>query len=100
HRSLPRNRDAAMERLQALITAAATLPRRRIATAPTRASRERRLSDKAHKGRVKATRGTSSRDEGTRRPLTTTAGLHHGGRSRRWPDCTRAAAQDDGRVAT
>lgn len=62
HRSLPRNRAAALERLRALIDAAATLPRKRVATAPTRASRERRLADKVHKGRLKATRG-SSRDE-------------------------------------
>lgn len=57
HRSLPRNRAAALERLRELIDAAALLPRRRIATAPTRASRERRLADKARKGQVKATRG-------------------------------------------
>ena len=63
HRSLPRNRAAALERLHALLTAAATLPRRRIATAPTRASRERRLADKGHKGRVKATRGSPHHDE-------------------------------------
>ena len=62
HRSLPRNRAAAIERLRALIDAAATIPRRRIATAPTRASRERRLADKTRKGQVKAARG-SSRDE-------------------------------------
>jgi len=62
HRSLPRNRAAAIERLRALIDAAATLPRKRVATAPTRASRERRLADKVHKGRIKSTRG-SPRDE-------------------------------------
>jgi len=62
HRSLPRNRAAALERLRALIDAAATIPRRRIATAPTRASRERRLADKTRKGQVKATRG-STRDD-------------------------------------
>ena len=56
HRSLPRNRAAALERLQALLDAAATLPRRRIATAPTRASRERRLQDKARRGAIKAAR--------------------------------------------
>jgi ribosome-associated protein len=59
HRSLPRNRSAALERLHALIDDAATIPRRRIATAPTRASRERRLAEKVHKGRIKATRGSS-----------------------------------------
>ncbi|HEY6511706.1 MAG TPA: alternative ribosome rescue aminoacyl-tRNA hydrolase ArfB [Burkholderiaceae bacterium] len=62
HRSLPRNRAAAVERLRALIDAAATLPRKRVATAPTRASRERRLADKVHKGRLKSARG-SPRDE-------------------------------------
>ena len=62
HRSLPRNRAAAIERLRALIDAAATLPRKRVATAPTRASRERRLADKVHKGRLKSARG-SRRDE-------------------------------------
>jgi ribosome-associated protein len=58
HRSLPRNRAAALERLMALIDAAATLPRKRVATAPTRASRERRLADKVHKGRLKSARGS------------------------------------------
>ena len=62
HRSLPRNRAAAVERLRALVNAAATLPRKRVATAPTRASRERRLADKVHKGRLKSARG-SPRDE-------------------------------------
>jgi ribosome-associated protein len=62
HRSLPRNRAAAVERLRALVGAAATLPRKRVATAPTRASRERRLADKVHKGRLKSARG-SPRDE-------------------------------------
>src|SRR4051794_29472360 len=62
HRSQPRNRAAALQRLLALIDAAATLPRKRVATQPTRASRERRLTEKVHKGRIKATRGTP-RDE-------------------------------------
>jgi ribosome-associated protein len=56
HRSLPRNRAAALERLRKLIDAAALLPRRRIATAPTRASKERRLQDKAKRGAIKAAR--------------------------------------------
>src|SRR5262245_48363439 len=62
HRSLRRNQAAPLARLRALIDAAATLPRKRIATAPTRASRERRIADKVHKGQLKATRG-SRRDE-------------------------------------
>jgi ribosome-associated protein len=57
HRSLPRNRAAAIERLRMLIDAAATIPRRRIATAPTRAAREKRLETKAKKGATKAARG-------------------------------------------
>jgi ribosome-associated protein len=57
HRSQPRNRDAAIERLRELLDAAATIPRRRIATAPTRASRERRLETKTKKGAIKAARG-------------------------------------------
>jgi ribosome-associated protein len=57
HRSQPRNRAAAIERLQDLLDAAAQLPRRRVATKPTRASRERRLTEKTHKGSIKATRG-------------------------------------------
>ena len=56
HRSLPRNRAAAMQRLLDLIDAAAELPRRRIATAPTRASKERRLNDKTRRGVLKSTR--------------------------------------------
>jgi ribosome-associated protein len=40
-----------------LIDAAATIPRRRIATAPTRAAREKRLETKAKKGATKAARG-------------------------------------------
>lgn len=57
HRTQARNRAAALERLRALLDAAATIPRRRIATAPTRAARERRLTDKIHKGSIKAARG-------------------------------------------
>ena len=62
HRSLPRNRAAALQRLLALIDAAATLPRKRVATEPTRSSRERRLAEKVHKGRIKAARGTPRDD--------------------------------------
>lgn len=63
HRSLPRNRAAALDRLHALIAAAATLPRRRVASAPTPASRERRLDDKGRKSRLKSTRAAPQRDE-------------------------------------
>jgi ribosome-associated protein len=56
-RSLPRNRAAALARLQEMVDAAARRPRRRVATLPTRASRERRLAEKARTGSIKAARG-------------------------------------------
>ena len=46
-RSQGRNRDLLLERFQALVRDAATLPRPRRATRPTRGSVERRLSAKA-----------------------------------------------------
>ena len=55
-RSLPRNKAAALARLQALVDAAAHVPRRRIATLPTRAARERRLRIKALRGAIKSGR--------------------------------------------
>ncbi|MFO1294223.1 MAG: alternative ribosome rescue aminoacyl-tRNA hydrolase ArfB [Rubrivivax sp.] len=55
-RSLPRNKAAALARLQAMVDAAALPPRRRIATAPTRAARERRLEAKAARGAIKSGR--------------------------------------------
>jgi ribosome-associated protein len=57
HRSLERNREDALARLRALIAAAATTPRARRATRATRGSRQRRLSGKILRGRVKRLRG-------------------------------------------
>jgi ribosome-associated protein len=57
HRSQPMNKGQALLRLRELIDAAATLPRKRVATKPTRAARERRLQGKAHKSTIKAGRG-------------------------------------------
>ena len=56
-RSLERNRADALARLQALIDAAATVPRVRRATRPTLGSQRRRLDAKAGRGQVKALRG-------------------------------------------
>ncbi|MEO7244952.1 MAG: alternative ribosome rescue aminoacyl-tRNA hydrolase ArfB [Rubrivivax sp.] len=58
HRSLPLNRAAALERLQALVDRAAHVPTLRRATRPTKASQRRRLESKAARGAVKAQRGT------------------------------------------
>ncbi|MEK8030493.1 alternative ribosome rescue aminoacyl-tRNA hydrolase ArfB [Ideonella sp. DXS29W] len=57
HRSLPLNRAEALSRLQALVDAAAHVPKTRRATRPTRGSQQRRLSGKALRGAVKAGRG-------------------------------------------
>jgi ribosome-associated protein len=56
HRSLKRNREAALLRLVELIRKAATPPRPRRPTKPTRASKERRLASKLQRSRVKSAR--------------------------------------------
>ena len=52
-RSQERNRQDARQRLIDLIRAAATTQRRRIATRPTKASKERRLKAKSQRSKVK-----------------------------------------------
>ena len=56
HRSLELNRADALARLQALVDAAAYVPRARRPTRPTRASRKRRLEGKRHRSVVKQLR--------------------------------------------
>jgi len=56
YRSQDRNRADALERLRNLVDAAATLPRPRVPTKPTRSSQRRRVDDKVKRGRVKAER--------------------------------------------
>jgi ribosome-associated protein len=56
-RSLERNREDALARLQALVDAAAEVAPVRKATRPTLGSRRRRLDAKARSGQVKALRG-------------------------------------------
>jgi ribosome-associated protein len=60
HRSLEKNRAEAIERLRELVAAAATVPRPRRATRPTRASQRRRVDEKVKRGQVKALRGKVS----------------------------------------
>jgi ribosome-associated protein len=55
-RSQLRNRELATERLVAALRDALRVPRRRVPTAPTAASRERRLEDKRRRGEVKRLR--------------------------------------------
>jgi ribosome-associated protein len=59
YRSLPMNREAALQRLLELLDQAAHVPATRRATRPTRASVERRLQSKARDARVKAMRRSS-----------------------------------------
>jgi ribosome-associated protein len=62
-RSQWRNREDVLDRLVAMLTQALRRPRRRIATAPTRTSIERRLEGKKKAGRTKQGRGRVSSDE-------------------------------------
>jgi ribosome-associated protein len=57
HRSLEMNRAEAIARLNALVVAAAHLPKKRKPTRPTASSRRKRLEAKQRRGRVKALRG-------------------------------------------
>ena len=59
-RSQRRNRDDALERLIALLREAARPVKARVATRPTRASRERRLEYKRQRGNLKRQRATRS----------------------------------------
>jgi len=57
-----RNREDARARLGALIEAAMTAPKRRIASRPTRAAKERRIESKKNRSTIKRTRGTRGWD--------------------------------------
>ncbi len=57
HRSLARNRQDAIDRLRALITEAAFVPKARRATRPTKGSQQRRVAGKVQRGATKALRG-------------------------------------------
>lgn len=58
-RTQERNREDARERLAEMIRAATIVPKARIATKPTRASKERRITEKKTRSAIK--RGRSSR---------------------------------------
>jgi len=57
HRSLEMNRAEAIARLNAMVAAAAHVPKKRKATRPTYGSKQRRIEGKKLRGRVKALRG-------------------------------------------
>jgi len=61
-RTQERNRDDARERLAGIIQAALHVPKKRIATRPTKGSQERRLTGKRERSSVKKTRATRGWD--------------------------------------
>ena len=58
-RSLPDNRRSARIRLSNLLAAARKEPKKRKATKPTRASKERRLAEKSRRSEIKSARRAS-----------------------------------------
>lgn len=60
HRTQEANRRDAMARLEELVRAASIKPKRRVATRPTRASKERRIAGKKVRAGVKQGRGRVS----------------------------------------
>ena len=61
-RDQAKNRADARERLAALVVAATHVPKRRIATRPTRASKERRIETKKNRSTIKRGRKTRGWD--------------------------------------
>ncbi len=57
-RSQEKNRAEAIGRLLELIKSVASVPRKRRATKPTKASKQKRVENKVRRGRVKALRGS------------------------------------------
>ena len=63
HRTQEQNREAALRRLVELVRRAAEPPKKRYQTRPTRASQERRLEKKRHRGLVKRLRQSKAQLE-------------------------------------
>lgn len=59
-RTQEKNRDAALERLQALIKSVAVVAKTRRPTKPTKNSQKRRMDSKTQRGKTKALRGKVS----------------------------------------
>ena len=57
HRSLDRNKEEALARLQEMVAAASTRPKLRRPTKPTRGSQQRRLEKKSIRSDIKTLRG-------------------------------------------
>ena len=61
HRDQPRNRETAIHRFQRLLSQAISVPKPRRPTRPSRAAKERRLSEKKQRSRLK--RGRAGGDD-------------------------------------
>ncbi len=57
YRSQEKNREAALQRLQALIKSVAVIPKKRKPTKPTKAAKQKRLEQKTRRGKLKISRG-------------------------------------------
>jgi ribosome-associated protein len=53
YRDQSRNREAVLERLRQMLATAVAIPKRRVPTTPSAAARERRLTDKKARARLK-----------------------------------------------
>ncbi|MFH1217992.1 MAG: alternative ribosome rescue aminoacyl-tRNA hydrolase ArfB [Pseudomonadota bacterium] len=62
YRSLEKNREEALRRLQELVKSVAVIPKKRKPTKPTRSSQEKRMNEKTKRSRTKNMRG-KIRDE-------------------------------------
>jgi ribosome-associated protein len=63
HRHQGRNRQECLDRLRRLILKALTPPKPRIPTKPSRAAKEKRLSDKKRRGQIKSYRRKVTQDD-------------------------------------
>jgi ribosome-associated protein len=62
HRTQEKNRDEALGRLQELVLAASRVPKKRVPTKPTRASKQRRIDTKKKTSTTKRMRGKPTGD--------------------------------------
>ncbi len=60
YRNQEQNRNEALRRLKALLQSVAVLPKKRIATRPTRSAQKKRLESKTRRGETKSLRGRVS----------------------------------------
>ena len=63
YREQEKNRSDALQRLQALIRKALHQPKHRVPTKPSRNSRQQRMDNKSHRGRLKTMRGKVSEQD-------------------------------------